>query len=197
MLVAVVNRSRQLGPLAAHVDSFRIVLADGSAHQVITPIPGVTTKQNDDLFWAVRGGGAGNWGVVTEYTFVPYFASEVFNVYWLIGFIWDTEGCVNMYRTFGELAIANRDNPYWTMQLSVAGDASTGPGLFNAIYLELGWFSPIEAAGEYDPSLFQTLVDSCTGCIMFLDLPDAVEPPAFTQSFKYVSDGWEKTICGP
>ena len=42
-------RLRQLGPLAGYVDSFRVVLADGSANEIVTPVPGVTTKQNDDL----------------------------------------------------------------------------------------------------------------------------------------------------
>ena len=193
-VVVVVNRGRQLGPLAGYVDSFRIVLADGSATEIVTPIPGVTTQQNDDLFWAVRGGAAGQFGVVTEYTFMPFFASEVFNVYWLIGFLWDTEGCANMYRTFAELIPPNFDDRRWSMQLSVAADESTAPGAFNAVYLEMGWFSPLEEAGDYDPTMYQTLIDSCTGCIMFLDLPDAVEPPAVTQAFKYVSHRLETTL---
>ena len=80
------------------------------------------------------------------------------------------------------------------MQLSLAADESTVPGAFTAVYLEMGRFSPLEEAGDYDPTKYQNLIDSCTGCIMFLDLPDAIEPPAVTQAFKYVSHRLETNL---
>lgn len=51
--------SRLLGLGVDNVREFRIVLADGSV-KVCSP------DQNPDLFWALRGAGSGNFGVVTS-----------------------------------------------------------------------------------------------------------------------------------
>jgi len=52
-----------------------IVLADGKARQI---------GGNDDLFWAVRGGGGGNFGVHTSFTFQLHEVHDVttFNIVW-------------------------------------------------------------------------------------------------------------------
>ncbi|KAJ6440488.1 ubiquitin-conjugating enzyme [Purpureocillium lavendulum] len=52
---------RQLGMGVDHVLAARVVLADGRA---VTASP----RENRDLFWAVRGGGGGSYGVVVEWT---------------------------------------------------------------------------------------------------------------------------------
>ncbi|MGD0243521.1 MAG: FAD-dependent oxidoreductase [Streptosporangiaceae bacterium] len=54
--------SRAYGLTSDNVTSLQIVTADG---QVRT----CNSSQNSDLFWACRGGGGGNFGVVTSFTF--------------------------------------------------------------------------------------------------------------------------------
>ncbi len=54
--------SRKFGLLADSLISAQLVLADG---RVVT----ASAKKNPDLFWAIRGGGGGNFGYATEFTF--------------------------------------------------------------------------------------------------------------------------------
>lgn len=59
------------------VTAVKILLATG---EIIT----ADSSQNKDLFYALRGGGGGNWGIVLEYTIelipvVPFVTS----VFWL------------------------------------------------------------------------------------------------------------------
>lgn len=57
--------------------STRIVTADGTV-QVCS------ATENTDLFWAIRGGGGGNFGVHTQFEFAPFPAPTitVFNITW-------------------------------------------------------------------------------------------------------------------
>ena len=52
---------RKLGLAVDHVASARVVRADGCT-VVASP------RENPDLFWAIRGGGGGNYGIVIEWT---------------------------------------------------------------------------------------------------------------------------------
>jgi FAD/FMN-containing dehydrogenase len=54
--------SRQFGLACDHLHSAQIVMADG---RLLT----ASNEQNADLFWALRGGGSGSLGVVTEFEF--------------------------------------------------------------------------------------------------------------------------------
>ncbi|MHB9864572.1 FAD-binding oxidoreductase [Streptomyces sp. YIM S03343] len=56
--------SRKYGMGADRLLSARVVLADGSAVRACA-------KEHPDLFWALRGGGGGNFGVVTDYEVLP------------------------------------------------------------------------------------------------------------------------------
>ncbi len=62
--------SRAYGLTSDNVTSLQIVTADG---QVRTANAGT----NADLFWACRGGGGGNFGVVTSFTFTTHPAGEI------------------------------------------------------------------------------------------------------------------------
>ena len=54
---------RALGVSADYVQSAEVVTADG---KLLTASP----SSNPDLFWAIRGGGGGTYGIVAEYTLV-------------------------------------------------------------------------------------------------------------------------------
>ena len=56
--------TRSIGIACDTVTSAQVVLADG---RVVTASP----QQHSDLYWALRGGGGGNFGIVTSYTFTP------------------------------------------------------------------------------------------------------------------------------
>eukprot|EP01059_Diplonema_ambulator_P005159 TRINITY_DN14901_c0_g1_i1.p1 TRINITY_DN14901_c0_g1~~TRINITY_DN14901_c0_g1_i1.p1 ORF type:complete len:520 (+),score=177.90 TRINITY_DN14901_c0_g1_i1:63-1622(+) len=58
---------RSFGALADNVVGFDIVLSDGRMHHVAKPAATQVNSREGKLFWAVLGGGAGSWGVVTEY----------------------------------------------------------------------------------------------------------------------------------
>jgi FAD binding domain/Berberine and berberine like len=62
--------SRAYGVTSDNVQSLQIVTADG---QVRT----CNSSQNSDLFWACRGGGGGNFGVVTSFTFTTHPAGQI------------------------------------------------------------------------------------------------------------------------
>ena len=69
--------SRKYGLASDNIQQLTIVTADGKARVC-------NAHQNSDLFWACRGGGGGNFGVVTNFTFKTHPAGSVslFQVEW-------------------------------------------------------------------------------------------------------------------
>jgi hypothetical protein len=57
--------TRSLGMACDAVTSAEVVLADG---RIVTASP----AEHEDLFWAIRGGGGGNFGVVTRFAVTPH-----------------------------------------------------------------------------------------------------------------------------
>ena len=49
-----------------YVIAFDIILSDNTKHSIVKPQQN-TSQFNDDLFYAVLGGGPGSWGVVTQF----------------------------------------------------------------------------------------------------------------------------------
>lgn len=68
---------RKFGLTCDNLLSAQIVLANG---RILT----CDASHNSDLFWALRGGGGGNFGVVTSFTFQahPVSALSLFTLYW-------------------------------------------------------------------------------------------------------------------
>ncbi|MEV0741816.1 FAD-dependent oxidoreductase [Streptomyces sp. NPDC050549] len=62
--------TRTLGVGCDSVRSAQVVLADG---RTVT----ASATQNSDLFWAIRGGGGGNFGVITSYTLEHHVVGDL------------------------------------------------------------------------------------------------------------------------
>ena len=63
--------ARSHGLLADHVLAFDIILASGEKEHIVRPEEG-TTEHNDDVYYAVLGGGkGGDFGIVTHWEFRP------------------------------------------------------------------------------------------------------------------------------
>jgi FAD/FMN-containing dehydrogenase len=77
-----------------------VVLADG---RLVT----ASTRQNEDLFWAIRGGG-GNFGVVTSFLFQAQPVGEV-----IAGLmLWDFEQTAEMMRWYDQFLPAASEDLY-------------------------------------------------------------------------------------
>ncbi|HWE67331.1 MAG TPA: FAD-dependent oxidoreductase [Acidimicrobiales bacterium] len=68
---------RAYGMTCDNISSLNVVTADGSLRQC-------SSTQNSDLYWASQGGGGGNFGVVTSFTFKvhPIPAVTLFTLEW-------------------------------------------------------------------------------------------------------------------
>jgi FAD binding domain/Berberine and berberine like len=161
--------TRHFGPFLNQVESFRIVLADGTLHNIVTPTSDTSTM-NNDIFYAVLGGASGSWGVVTEMTLNTINDDDYFAVYWKLAYWWDTpqdtEGIVNMMRTWAQMANDRKDDWRWGTHWSVVG-AKNVPGLGNRIQVEGSWVVPKDQKDEYDFDFFQSIDNACTNCNRF------------------------------
>lgn len=64
--------ARSHGILADHVLAFDIILASGEKERIVRPEAGKTSEHNDDVYYAVLGGGkGGDFGIVTHWEFRP------------------------------------------------------------------------------------------------------------------------------
>jgi FAD/FMN-containing dehydrogenase len=84
---------RKYGLTLDHLEAARVVLADGRVVEC-------DEHHEPDLFWALRGAGAGNFGVVTEFTFRPRPAHDMTNFY----LVWPFEHAARVMAVWQEWA---------------------------------------------------------------------------------------------
>ncbi len=108
--------SRKLGLTCDNLISATLVDAQGD-------IKTISATEHKDLFWAIRGGGGGNFGVITEYVFtitkLPEHVMPFFSIYFgkddlekvLRGYIALMPELENELTTFCRVSIVDEDRP--------------------------------------------------------------------------------------
>ena len=88
--------SRRFGWTVDDLEAVEIVMADGTVRRT-------SRTENDDLFWALRGGG-GNFGVVTEFVFRLHPVGPQVTAGLIAWSADQAEGVLDLYRTVTETA---------------------------------------------------------------------------------------------
>uniref|UniRef100_A0A7S2VE00 FAD-binding PCMH-type domain-containing protein n=1 Tax=Entomoneis paludosa TaxID=265537 RepID=A0A7S2VE00_9STRA len=197
--------SRAFGSMAHWVNSFNVVLADGSIHKQVSAPSASTSKLNDELFYAVLGGAAGSFGVVTEVTFDTIADNDYHTFFWKVNVLlsattlpsaYSLPGVTNMLRTWSDMVRTPkmqadaRWSTHWSAVASqtLIGIATGGAAGFNYLQLDVAWVSPksngmtrSEALQEAD-DFVNSILDACTACLVLgRDVP--VPDPAFESIF--------------
>jgi FAD/FMN-containing dehydrogenase len=98
--------ARSHGLLADHVLAFDIIFASGAEEHIVRPVKGKTSQHNDDVYYAVLGGGrGGDFGIVTHWEFSPlrdqdYPNTQCYTFLWL----WTKEKMEAVVRKMEELS---------------------------------------------------------------------------------------------
>ena len=106
--------SRSIGLACDKLTAARVVLADG---RIVTASP----DQHPDLYWALRGGGGGNFGIVTSYTVISSPIAMVQSA----SILWNYDDAVNMLEGFTNW-LANAPRTIGGAAVIVLGDAAEG-----------------------------------------------------------------------
>jgi FAD/FMN-containing dehydrogenase len=107
--------SKCFGTAASGLLEAEIVTADGA---IVT----VNACTNPDLFWALKGGGGGSWGVVTRVTLQTHALPEFFGVAWGKVQARSDEAFRKLIAQFIRFYSENLFNPHWGEQVSLGPD---------------------------------------------------------------------------
>jgi FAD/FMN-containing dehydrogenase len=100
------NFSKRFGTAASHLVEAEIVTADGRVRQV-------NAYQDPDLFWALKGGGGGSFGIVTRITLKTHDLPEFFGAASGVVEARSRDAMVRLVERFLQFFIENLDNPHW------------------------------------------------------------------------------------
>lgn len=137
--------NRMFGLSCDNVEGFTLVVADGSLARA-------NTRENEDLFWALRGGG-GNFGVVTEFEAQLHpVASVLFGAAYCAG---DDIFCITQaWRDFMPHA---PDNLRWGISLTLAPHTENIPAEFRGLPVasqSAVWIGDVERGRKQFAQLF-------------------------------------------
>jgi len=104
--------SKGFGSAAASLLEAEVVTADGAVRVV-------NACRNPDLFWAIKGGGGGSWGVVTRVTVRTHELPEFFGAAFGRIQAKSAEGFRRLIARFIDFYAANLLNPHWGEQISL------------------------------------------------------------------------------
>ena len=107
--------SKAFGTAAASLLEAEVVTADGQVH-IANP------RTNPDLFWALKGGGGGSWGVVTRLTLRTHPLPKYFGAAWGKVQAHSDEAYRRLIARFFAFYADALLNPQWGEQVSFAAD---------------------------------------------------------------------------
>ena len=111
------SMSKGFGTAAANLLEAEIVTADG---RVLI----ANACTNPDLFWALKGGGGGSWGVVTRLTLRTHDLPEHFGSAWGKIKAPDDAAFQRLLARFVDFYSDNLLNPHWGEQVAIGSDNS-------------------------------------------------------------------------
>lgn len=114
--------TRKYGLASDHLRSAQVVLADGRVVRA-------DEENEPDLFWALRGGGGGNFGIVTEFEVAPVAIPSLIN----FTLTWPWEAAVDVIRGYTEWLPGGPDA--WGSSL-VAFMAESAPGAVPVLLIQ-------------------------------------------------------------
>jgi FAD/FMN-containing dehydrogenase len=135
--------SRRYGLTCDNLLDATVVLADGS-------IVRANANQHPDLYWALRGGGGGNFGIVTRLVFATHPADDVVTY----SLAWRWTDAKRVVAAWQKLAPSAPDALFSVLNLSATAGSSASPSIISA-----GQFYGDEA---HLRTLLQPLVDAGT-----------------------------------
>ncbi|MFD5881294.1 FAD-binding oxidoreductase, partial [Streptomyces yangpuensis] len=108
--------SRAYGTTADRLTGVRVVTADGTVREVCAD-----RDRDPDLFWALRGGGGGNFGVVTEFRFRTHTVGDCA----FAELHWPAAGSADVLRGW-QRWLTGLPDPFWS-QVEFTVEAGPGP----------------------------------------------------------------------
>ena len=127
-------QTRKYGMACDRVVSAKVVLADRR-------IVRASAQENPDLFWALRGNGGGNYGVVTSYVVEPVRRSEL--VSYLL--VWPWDAAVPLIQHWQQWAIDSPDDLAALLIASSPDAAAPAPRLVMAG----AWYGDIDELNRH------------------------------------------------
>src|SRR5207302_8430722 len=107
--------SKGFGTAASGLLEAEVVTADGRALIV-------NACANPDLFWAIKGGGGGSWGVMTRVTLRTHALPEFFGGAWGKIQASSDEAFRRLLARFFEFYAERLFNPHWGEQVKIGSD---------------------------------------------------------------------------
>jgi FAD/FMN-containing dehydrogenase len=109
------SMSKGFGTAASGLLEAEIVTADG----VVRTVNACT---NPDLFWAIKGGGGGSWGVLTKLTLKTHELPKFFGAAWGKIKARSDDAFRSLLARFFAFYTENLLNPHWGEQVAIGGD---------------------------------------------------------------------------
>jgi FAD/FMN-containing dehydrogenase len=107
--------SKGFGTAAAWLLEAEIVTADGVARTV-------NARSDPDLFWAIKGGGGGSWGVITRVTLRTHELPEKFGAAWGTIKAFSDQAFRRLISRFVDFYSDKLFNPHWGEQVALSPD---------------------------------------------------------------------------